>query len=203
MTIDFSAVKGADQVASGFRYTGYTTSQETVQLAGRREVVNQMERIRIPEDELDVTGASETIEKDIDLAAFLPEGVEIVGPSTIHVSLNIAPVTSTTLSYVTERLQWIGADQDHYLYEMTDVAATIPLVITGFEEDPVDELRASDFELSLDVSGLTAGDYDVPVNTESLKQVSPGLELVSPRTVHVSIIERRGAEDADNAGNGS
>ena len=198
MTVDLSGVMGADQVASGYRYTGLVASQETVQLAGRREVVNRMERILVPSEDLDVTGASQTIEKDIDLSAYLPDGVEIVGPSIIHVSLNIVPVEQTQLSYVTSRLKWIGADEDRFLYEMSDVQAALPLTITGFEADHVQDLKAADLELSLDVSGLTEGDYDIPVNISDLREASSGLELVSPRTIHVTILEKQAAAAESN-----
>ena len=59
--------------------------------------------------------------------------------------------------YTASRLQWIGRDDNRYEYELKDVSAVIPIVISGYVNSNLSALSAEDFDLTADVSGLTDG----------------------------------------------
>ncbi|MBR4210000.1 MAG: hypothetical protein IKQ96_07300 [Lachnospiraceae bacterium] len=199
VTVDFSQVSGINQVADGYRYVGLESTMDTVELMGTPEAVGQVERIVIPASELDVTGANATVEKEIRLSGYLPEGVVISGKDTVHVTLKIAKIESKSLMYTASRLQWIGRDDNRYEYELKDVSAVIPIVISGYVNSNLSALSAEDFDLTVDVSGLKAGEYELVPGTASLQKISPDYALVSPSTFRVAIRLKEGqTEEAES-----
>lgn len=64
--------------ARGYQATGeINATRNNVVIAGRSKVIANIDSIDIPETELDVTGATETVEALVDLKDFLPDGVII------------------------------------------------------------------------------------------------------------------------------
>ena len=198
VTVDFSQVKGIDQVADGYRYVGLESNLDTVELMGTPEAVGQVERIVIPAEVLDVTGANATMEKEVRLSDYLPEGVVISGRDTAHVTLKIAKIESKSLMYNASRIQWIGRDDARYDYELENVSTIIPMVISGYVNSNLAALSAEDFDLTVDVSGLKAGEHEVVPGTASLQKISPDYALVSPSSFSVTIRLKEGqSEEAE------
>ena len=205
--VDCSQVMGADKVADGFRFNGITSSMETVKLAGDPMLVNGINSIVIPAEELDVTGASESFSKEIDLSAYLPQGVRIVGGSTVKIDFSILKVDTKEISYVTGRINWIGQNTE-YRYRILDVGMVMPVTLSGLEGE-LENVVTGDFNLTLDVSGLKPGTHEVAV-TSDLVGLSDSIEMVSPRSLTVQIIgsadeyeEEELPEETEAAGTGN
>ena len=62
--------------AEGYKYTGYSSEPETVQIYGEKDVVDKIEEIDVPV--IDVSGASQPIQKSVNISEYLPEGVQLV-----------------------------------------------------------------------------------------------------------------------------
>ena len=62
--------------ARGYQATGeITATRNNVVIAGRAKTIENINSIEIPETELDISGATETVERLIDIKDYLPDGV--------------------------------------------------------------------------------------------------------------------------------
>lgn len=88
--------------AAGYVATGeISCAPETVTIAGRSNVLDGISEITIPEEELDLTGATEDVTRLIDIQNYLPEGVSLVNTSDefngkVAVTVNIEPLVDRT-----------------------------------------------------------------------------------------------------------
>lgn len=109
----------------------------------------------------------------------LPDGVQALGVATVTVSITLRPVTATRTFQAGLLLVGARADREYSL--STDRV----LVTIGGSVADLDRLSGSTIALTLDVSGLDVGSYDVNVGANLLT----GLTLVgaSPDPVTVTI----------------
>jgi YbbR domain-containing protein len=126
---------------------------------------------------ISVSGASSQVVQDVGFA--LPDGVQALGVSTVHVTVQLRPVTGTRtfeagLVLVGTRpdLQY-GLSSDHVL------------VTIGGSIADLDRLSGVSLVLTADVTGLDPGTHSVPVSAN----LATGLTLVgaSPNPVEVTV----------------
>jgi len=124
-----------------------------------------------------LTGASSDVTSDIPLE--LPDGVQAPGVVSVRVLVTLRPITATRTFQAGLVLAGARADRTYAL-------STDRVVVTiGGSVADLDRMSASSLVLTLDVSGLDAGNHEIKVSANLLT----GLTLIgaSPNPVTVTI----------------
>lgn len=157
-----TTVTGQDQVARGYRFSGVQIDPATVQVSGRRSVLADVSTLALPEGELDVTGATATIEKEFRLGDLvLPDGVKLVDPAdtAVKVSLVIEEMSTKVYAVDLTRMKLEKLSDD---LEIISEDATVDVTVEGLESD-LAALDLSEISGRVDLTGLAEGTYTLPV----------------------------------------
>lgn len=88
--------------ADGYMTTGtISCTPETILIAGRESVLKEVDRIEIPETELDITDAQESYSASIDVRKYLPGGVSLGDSSFsgyVTISVEVEPIRRKTIA---------------------------------------------------------------------------------------------------------
>ncbi|MEY8336502.1 hypothetical protein AALB16_00510 [Lachnospiraceae bacterium 62-35] len=141
--------------APDYRYTGLESSEQVIPVIGPSNVLQSLNTIVIPEEELSIEGVSAPKTVILDITKYLPEEVTIVGNhNEIAVQLNIEPLESVTMSLDLRRLSEIGRSDDYkYSFDNSIVEVTVKGLAADLENLTIESLGA---EISLE--GMTPGD---------------------------------------------
>ncbi len=147
------------QVPDGYRYTGHSLLP-TVQVKGLKSRLADLAAVTITPGSLNLTGVTEDKDFELDLAYFLPDGIELMdGQETLFtVTLQVDELVVREFSVRNVRL--IG-DEDGYRYEF-DLPVTVS--IRGLEDD-FQAFDPDTISLSIDVTDYAnnPGTYILPV----------------------------------------
>jgi YbbR domain-containing protein len=161
--------------AAGFEIESVTVAPQVVLVAGDADRLAQL--TQVDTDPIPMTGVS--ADETVEVGLALPTGVVAVDVEPILVTITIRPVTATRTFNVGVHL--VGARGDlTYSLGTDQVLATI-----GGSTADLDRLVGATLLADLDVTGLGAGAFDLPVTVD----VPAGTTLVavSPQTVKVTI----------------
>lgn len=157
--------------ADGYALTGSLILEPgTVTVAGRTAALEQLGAIEIPDTELDVTGAEETVTKTVDIRDYLPAGVSLADSSfdgRITVTAEIAAIRRKTISVDGGSVQLLNVP-DGWAAEAV-AGQRLQLMVRGLQEN-LNTVDAASVTPHVDLSGLadangtiTAGEHDVTV----------------------------------------
>ncbi|MBO5372902.1 MAG: hypothetical protein J6A75_09295 [Lachnospiraceae bacterium] len=146
-------------LAEGYEYVGIEYNPQTVKIKGVSSVLNTINSITVPPEVLDLTGAAGNLKKEVDVSAYLPEGVDLVdhAQAQISVVVNVAqherrvfevPTANITVTNLAKR------------YEVEFLKDSVKVEIEG-QTAALDELDASTLTGNIDVSGMTLGEHTV------------------------------------------
>lgn len=180
-----SDVMGIDEVAPGYRYVGVECDTASVNLKGLRAAMSGLNNITIPSEELDVSGASGDVVKEIDIASYLPGNVEVIGSSIVKVTMKVEKLVTKDFTIPRSAVRLANRDDEKYEYEIPGGSAAFRVTIEGLADD-LDTLSISDLSFALDVGGCTAGTHSLTPLTE----LDEGFAWVSPKTITVVVTER-------------
>ncbi len=179
VTLNFQT---AGTLQEGYEYVGIEYEPQTVSVKGASAVLNTVNSITIPEEVLDLTDATGNIEKEVDISAYLPEGVSLTksNQAKISVPVKIEKHERRKFELPTANIT-VGNLGSRYAAEfLTD---TVAVELEGLASE-LDTLDASTLTGSIDVSGMTEGEHTVnlEVNLDSK------FKLVKNATVTVDIV---------------
>ncbi len=179
VTLNFQT---AGTLQEGYEYVGIEYEPQTVSVKGASAVLNTVNSITIPEEVLDLTDATGNIEKEVDISAYLPEGVSLTksNQAKISVTVKIEKHERRKFELPTANIT-VGNLGSRYAAEfLTD---TVAVELEGLASE-LDTLDASTLTGSIDVSGMTEGEHTVnlEVNLDSK------FKLVKNATVTVDIV---------------
>lgn len=179
VTLNFQT---AGTLQEGYEYVGIEYEPQTVSVKGASAVLNTVNSITIPEEVLDLTDATGNIEKEVDISAYLPEGVSLTksNQAKISVTVKIEKHERRKFELPTANIT-VGNLGSRYAAEfLTD---TVAVELEGLVSE-LDTLDASTLTGSIDVSGMTEGEHTVnlEVNLDSK------FKLVKNATVTVDIV---------------
>lgn len=118
---------------------------------------------------------------DISVTLNLPEGVSVVGDQTVLVRVGIAAIQSS-LPLSNQKIKVIGLSPN---LKATLSPETIDLILSG-PLPMLDALKASDVTITLDLTGLAMGTYQLEPKIEiSISEIK--VESVLPGTIEVII----------------
>ena len=181
-------VNGQDAVAKGYRYSGGAISLDTVKVAGRRSDLADLKSISLPEGELDVTGASETVSRTFQLGDIeLPEGVILADSpeAEVTVVMSIEKLETRTYELDLSRVTVENLDES-LLIENED--AKLSVTVEGLGAD-LSALEASEISGIVDLSGMTEGVYSVTAEVS----VPEGFSVVGTAAIRLQLTSRETA----------
>ena len=190
VSLDYT-VTGQEDVAEGYLYSGIEIDPASVEISGRKSTLADISVLRIPEGELDVSGASQNIVKTFDARELLPDGVSLVDSEnyTITVTLKIEKLTTREFSLDTTLIQVENLDEDYDLEFLSD---SIEVSIQGLDSD-LSALSESELTASIDLEGFFPGTHYANVSLE----VPYGFNVIGTPRVRLTITEH--AEDQETS----
>lgn len=148
-------------VAKDYMIKGIEYSPRTVRLKGEAAVLNTVNKVSVPAEVLDVTGAVADVATTVDISSYLPDGISLVLASDAKVEVKVKieamvkksfeiPVSALTVENLpeTEKINFLLED--------------LTVEIAGAESD-MKKLSAEDIKGTVDVSGLEEGEHKVVV----------------------------------------
>ena len=175
--------------AEGYKYTGCTSTPESVQVCGKSEDIDKMSEIDVPASLIDISGASESVEMTVDIKPYLPEEVELVDENSANVTVTVKIEEEGTLSidFMVSSIKLNSLAENLQVSYEPD--AEITLRFTG-DEDLLDTLDISN-AVSVDLGDYDEpGTYDVPVRVN----LPAGISLDGQVSVRL-ILEEKTTED--------
>lgn len=149
------AISPTGKPAKGYSLTSITTNPATVLLKGDRSLLNAINSIEIPDRLLSVKGAEKDVTVSIDVAEYIPDGVELVNGenSTVEITAKIGKIKDKVFSVETENIVVTGLATQ---WELEFAHSSVAVTISGLEED-INELSKTTLQGSIDVTGLPVG----------------------------------------------
>lgn len=138
--------------ASGYRLSGeITTSQATVTIAGKSNVVRSVNSIEISGEELDISGETSDYVTNIDVRNYLPDNVFLADASqaVIEVTIAIRPEVSRKLEISAERVRVINVPSG-YRATLAVPEDGLTIDIRGLSTD-ISEVRSADIQGIVDI----------------------------------------------------
>ncbi len=124
--------------ADGYRVTGEIEStRNSVVIAGRSKVVQNVTAIDIPEGVIDVAGAREDVTVLVDLKEYLPEGTVLAEEDftgMVNVTVHVGQEIRRTVSKAVEDIRLVGVPAG-YEAEITEPEEVCSVTLAGLEED--------------------------------------------------------------------
>ncbi len=153
----------------------------TVMLAGNLGVLNNVSKIAIPAEVLDITGATESIVKTINLKDYLPENVQLANSSYNGRLKLTVPIEKRALKNVQIPIGNIGVRNlpEGFTSAFPSDLMECVLTVSGLSED-VTALKYYDITGYIDVTAwmvenditkLEEGNYNMPVTFELNKDI--------------------------------
>lgn len=141
--------------AEGYTLTNITTNPAAILLKGERSLLNAINSIEIPKRLLSVDDAESDVTVSIDVAEYIPEGVELVNSeaSTIEITANIGKIKNKVFSVETENIVVTGLATQ---WELEFAHSSVAVTISGLEED-ISNLSKTTLHGSIDVTNLPVG----------------------------------------------
>lgn len=178
---DTSEIRAAD----GYEFTGIKYEPQEIQLAGTKEALASVEKIRIPASALAQTGLRARKEQIVDVTEFLPENLRLTdeNANSIVVTIGIEKNGTKTYEISIGSIVVKGLSEDLSLkYEKADV---VEVQIRGPKEAL--ESFAADKNVSISLSAYKEpGNYTVPIEVS----VPSGCTLESQVSVGIILEDK-------------
>lgn len=190
-------VRTSGTVAEGYLLTGVIeTSPEALMLAGTPAALSGVSRMTIPGDLVDVSGATESVVKIIDIRQYLPENIQLANKAyngRIKVTVYVEPEETKSLQIPVENIELRNVPGGR-IAGYPDTIEECELTVSGLKKD-IELLRTNDVSGHVDVmrwmqkneiTELSAGSYVMPVTFELSDGVTVEGEVKVP--VNISMI---------------
>ena len=178
--------------AEGYKYTGYSSEPETVQIYGEKDVIDKIEEIDVPA--IDVSEASEPVQKSVNISEYLPKDVQLVDEKTANVIVTamVEEEGTRTINFMVSSIQISNLAEGLQVSYEPD--AEIALRFSG-DQKALEMLDISN-AVSVDMSAyVVPGVYDVHVDVD----IPEGITLMKKVTVQLTVAEKEqeGGNESD------
>ena len=156
--LEFS-VKGMP--AEGYRLVNVVSKPRTVRVKGDAATLNMLDKIKIPAEVLDLSGAVSSIEKTIDISTYLERGVSLVISldAKVTVTAEIEPIVTMEYKIPVSNITAKGLRSG---YQLSYTEKYILLEVTA-GKSAQEELDAAEIKGSLQVENLQEGSHTMAV----------------------------------------
>ena len=191
-------------VTAGYQVTGITSMPDSIMIAGSENVLSSITSIILPAELLDVTGATEDLERDYNIRSYLPSGVQIAknnptGTANITVTVQIEKEIQRTFKIQAGNISVANVPEGVHVRTAEDYQV-YDLTLGGLTED-IAAINEDTLTGTVDISAW--------MNSEGLTEVPLGRHYLPvsfslPRGVHeVNVTEAwvefyKGAEEAES-----
>lgn len=168
-------------VRDGFRFTGVECDVKSVSVEGLKAALASVNTLTIPEEMLNVDGATGDVQVEVDLREILPDNITMANDSatTALVTLKVEALTVKEVEYDLIDVMFEGGQESYSYYFEQD---KVTLQVRGLSED-LERIQNGDIILGLDVEGMEPGVYPARFNA-SLRD---GFELVGQSPVMITV----------------
>lgn len=184
--------------AEGYMATGVVESTVSrIRIAGRTSALNAVNKISIPAEKLNITGADEDMVVAINLKEYLPDGIRLAesGSNSISARVYIEPIVEKRLEVPTTSIEIANLPQG-YTANIPDDDVYYALEVMGLAKW-IDPLRPAALGGIVDIAAwmteqeideLQSGIYEIPVSFNLSKDIT----VVTPVTARVVILKQEG-----------
>lgn len=171
--------------ASGYNLGEISCYPTALTVTGKAENLEGLTQIEIPEGVLNVEGATENVQVNVNIEQYLPNGIYLVDEDTTKVKVEAEVQKQITRSYA------ISVDEIGLRNQPEDLKVTYGEVsqfiveLRGTKED-LDKLQVSDIKCTANLEGLGAGMHQVPLEIV----VSGNAEVVGNQMITVYLTEK-------------
>ena len=161
--------------ADGYRLTGESEcTRNNVVIAGRSNVVQKIDSIKIPDGVVDVTGATENVTTPVDLKEYLPEGTVLAEEDfsgLINITVYVDQEVRRLLTKAVSDIRIYGVPVG-FEAEITNPEGHCSIALLGLASE-LDEINLNTLEVSIDVAEWLENDgieepesgyYRIPVS---------------------------------------
>ena len=164
--LETSAVTAAE----GFGIAGIDYSPKTIQIAAKREVLDELEKITIP---YAADSLMQSEEVEIEIAKYLPEGVYLKSDTStlvLSISVELLVRKEFTIPLPSQAIEIRNLEEN---FEVSYLQNTMTLPVYGVSE-VLEDLQAEDLQLYLDLSSCTSTDnyYSVVLRSDAELEIS-------------------------------
>lgn len=177
-------IKPQGVVAAGYVYNGIECSPTSVTVKGIKSDLEKITEVVVSPNEIDISGASADVEKVINIAQYLPDGVELVDPelTTVIVTAKIAALDSKVLTLDTKNITILNLPP---AYQVSFDESSVKVTVKG-QKAVLDAFTIKDLTAQLDLSGVTKGTIRL-----DLKLILPtGVEPDGTVKVSATVVEK-------------
>ena len=182
--------------AEGYVVDSVTTVPETFSVAGSDEALNNLKlqgnTIYLDDENVDISGKSNDVEKKVNLAELLPDGLKLTSGSSsdLWITVNILPEGSKIYSFPTEDIKVKGLPDDLQMaFEVADIELKVQADDGNLSQF---DLRAVDASLSMD--DWEEGSYEVPINIS----LPNGYKLLEDVTAEIKVSKVSNADTGNS-----
>ncbi len=176
-----AAIVGKDAIPENFEIAGYGTSIENnlVRIVGSAEALAEVESLSL--EPLDVAGLTESVQQDLPI--IVPEGVRVIGGSTMNVQVTIREKTDT-LTLTELPVEIVGLTRKQ---KATLDRETVDISLNG-RVSLINGITRGDVKVYADVTGLAAGTHAVKLAVQiDGEDVPAELQVVFAETDTVQV----------------
>lgn len=177
------------ELGDDYQQVSVECAPEKITVKGVAEKLNKITVITIPKEDLDISGAKETLTKEVDISTYLPEGVTLVDSeqAKIKITIVIEKTETKTFNVPVENIKIFNLSDD---YDIEYQGSKIPVTLKGYTSD-MESLSASDIMLSIDVGQIKPGTSEVALALN----LGSEYKLVENSTITINLIEKNTKED--------
>ena len=181
-------------VADGYQLVEVYSDPITVRVKGVSSILNTFDKIAVPAEVLDLTGATATIDKTIDISAYLPKGVSLVisSDAKVNVTAEIEKIETKEFKVPVANIASNGLKSGYQL-SYTERYLTVN-VRAG--KTALGHLNVADIKGSIDVENLEEGVHLVAVSIELDEEIYTVDDVLTE--VKLISIEADSEEDSES-----
>lgn len=182
----------------GFRYVTSTVIPETISVQGLKSAVADFTELTIPANYIDISGASESAEYEIDLTDLLPKNVTVIGTAVVKVKVEIEAEQTETFRLLSSDLILLNGNEN---YEYVPDEIDYEITVTGLKED-LEKFNVSVLRPTVDLSSCVIGKNICKIRCENVSGYTKiaGAEGLSVNiTVREKESENKETEETKNS----
>lgn len=147
--------------AEGYQLVGISCEPTTVRVKGVAAVLNTLDKIEIPAEVLDLTDATSTIDKTIDISTYLEEGVSLVisSDAKVNIRAEIEPIETKEYKIPVSNITANGLKSGYRL----DYADTHVRVRITAGQSAHNAINASNIKGVIEVGNMKEGTHTAEV----------------------------------------
>lgn len=149
--------------AEGYYIQNISSDPTTITIAGSDNILSDITEIET--EPIDITDKNTTFTISVDLNP--PNGVSLIGPSSVSITVTIAPLEEETFTFDSIQVRNVPSGLESDLSAFTSVTMTVQ-----GDVEALSILTKDDIDIYIDLSGLSAGEHIVEILYEEPENIT-------------------------------